>query len=113
MKDEYIILYTVLAVVLILFFSMFIDLRDHYEQRFQIVFCDSREPINMYIISKDLVSIWSVKTQTRQKTGHNQFDHFSITPTLEFYDSNTKRKLKFINVCDIVEMEQPKLYVKK
>jgi hypothetical protein len=113
MRDSVIFLTSVFGFMIIFFATMLIDLRDYYEQRFQVIFCDDREPVNFFLISKDIINTRGVKTETREKTSKHNYTTYSITPTLEFFDRNTNQYYKFINVCEIVELQPPKLHVMK
>jgi hypothetical protein len=97
-------------------FYMHLDLRDKYEQRIIVTFCDNRDPVNLYFISKDVINIHTVKTSYDHHYTSGNFVHkttYSITPTLEFFDYYRNEKLKFINVCDITEFETPKKVIEK
>lgn len=112
MREPLVFLISTFGFIIILTIIMVIDTRDYYEQRFQIIFCDDREPVNFFLISKDIINTRGVKTETREKTGKH-YTTYSITPTLEFFDKNTNQYYKFINVCEIVELQPPKLHVIK
>jgi hypothetical protein len=101
--------------IMVLFFSFLlyqiIDPRDKYEQRIIITFCDNREPLNLYFVSKNIINVHNVLTSYKHRTGsgsHARTTTYSITPTLEFYDYYRNEHMKFINVCDITEFQIPK-----